>query len=324
MGRIFSSFLLLVGLGCSSGTETEAAQERTEAAPATPQAITIMEPPRFEIGETAVVDVAISVPPGSRVTALGVPEETPGLWVLDAVGPTVEQQAGRDVHRTRFRVRARATGTFAWPGSSILAFTPEGEEFRLTLAPRPFRVSTVSDEVPGKRTFFSYREPSALRSGGDGGNALVSGLIGALLAYASVALLVFVRRTRNASAAPVDAPTPAAPWRATQAALAAANEIAEEDPTRAADMASGALRHYIDGRFGTDTTRATTEELRRLAAPFLLTTRWEKLMAVLEGLDQERFPPVQQDRAAQTAALREVIARAQDWVSDAAPRGNVA
>lgn len=294
------------------------------AAPAAAHAVAILEPPRLEIGGTAVVEVVVSVAPGSRVTALPVPEKTPGLWVLEAKGPTVEALAGRELHRTQFRVRARETGLFAWPGGEILTFGPDGSEQRLPLEARPFRVVSVSEELPEQRTFFSYEAPSMAERGGSARREALAALAGAAGTLAILGLIAFVRRTRAARTAE-EAPSLAepAPWRSAQATLAAAGEIAETDPVRAADMASAALRLYVDRRFQAATGTATTEELRETPAPFLLTTRWSELLDLLEALDALRFPPPAPDLAAARETLRAVVERAGHFVADAPPQGKV-
>ncbi len=295
------------------------------AATAAPHAMAILEPPRLEIGGTAVVEVVVSVAPGSRVTALPVPEKTPGLWVLEVQGPSVESLPGRELHRTQFRVRARETGAFAWPGGEILTFRPDGSEQRLALEPRPFRVVSVSDELPEQRTFFSYEAPSSGTPTGSLRREALAALAGAASTLALLGLIAFVRRVRGARDAEAQAPPiDAAPWRAAQATLAAAGEIAESDPVRAADMASIALRLYVDRRFQAATGTATTEELRDRQAPFLLTTRWSELLDLLGALDALRFPRPAADPTAARDALRAVVERAGRFVADSPPRGNVA
>lgn len=317
---IIAGALVISGLAACSADAPSA--EAPAPAAAAPHAVAILEPPRLEIGGTAVVEVVVSVPTGSRVTALPVPEETPGLWVLEAQGPSVESHPGRDLHRTQFRVRARETGLFAWPGGEILTFRPDGQELRLTLEPRPFRVESVSEELPEQRTFFSYEAPSGRATSRDLRREWIAGLTGACLALAAVALIGFVRRSRAAETQAASVPLPdASPWRAAQAALAAAVEIAESDPVRAADMASAGLRLYVDRRFQASTSTATTEELRGAEIPFLLTTRWEALLDLLARLDALRFPRPAADPSAARDALRSVVEDAQRLVTDAPPRG---
>ncbi len=324
--RVASDRLWIAALGVAllvaCAEPPAATSEEAPPAPATPQAIAILEPPRIEIGETAVLEIAVSVPTGSRVAALPVPDETPGLWVLSAEGPTLESHPGRDVHRTWFRVRARETGSFAWPGGEILAFAPDGTKLQLLLEPRPFRVDSVLGDLPEQRSFFSYREPEAPSNAFDSRSLWLAGVAGALLALGGVALVGFVRRVRAAQRAPA-APSPGeAPWRSAQATLAAATEIAATDPVRAADMASAALRIYVDRRFRANTVTATTEELRETEPPFLLTTRWERLVDLLGRLDELRFPPAS-DASARQQRLLAVVGEAQAFIEDATPRGNL-
>lgn len=312
---------LLACLGAACGSEPAAVREPVPLAPASPQATVILEPPRIEIGATAILVIAVSVPSGSRVTAVQVPEDPPGVWVLAAEAPRIEKLEGRDVHTTRFRVRARETGSFVWPAHELTVIDPQGEERRLPIPARPFRVVSISKELPDQRTFFSYRVPGSLEPAGDSG-ALVSGLIGALLAWGSVGLLLFVRRVRRADGAVAASAEPApAPWHAAQSTLAAAAEIAETDPVRAANMASAALRVYTDRRFGSRTTTATTPQLQSTKAPFVLTTRWAPLLDLLQRLDELRFPPPDFDLETRRARLREVVDDARAFIDELQPRG---
>jgi hypothetical protein len=73
--------------------------------------------------------------------------------------------------------------------------------------------------------------------------------------------------------------------------LLRAREALSGDPRRAADGASGALRRFLDERFGVPAPARTSEELAVLAPPFALTTRWLGLAALLRSLDEERFAP---------------------------------
>ncbi len=288
-----------------------------------PAATTILEPPRLEIGETAAIDVAVAVPPGAKVGPVETPRETPGLWVLAVSGPTVERTPEREVHRTRFRVRAKETGDFAWPASRVSIDLANGTEQVLDVPARPFRVHTVAHDVPDQLTFFSYRSPALLGEERGGGGVLLPALVGAALALAGVGLVGWVRRARRVRDAPPAEPAPSqVPWRSAQAALAAAAEVAESDLPRAADMASAALRVFVDHRFHTRTTRATSEELRASEAPFLLTTRWERLLELLERFDALRFPPPAANGGADPGRLRAAVEDAQAFVRDATPRGN--
>ncbi len=310
--------LVLLALGCGPAPEPA---PPPPVAPTTPQAVVILEPPRLEIGDTATIEVAISVPPGSRVSALAPPAHPPGLWVLGVEGPFVETLPGRDVHRTRFSVRARETGSFSWPAAELQGVTPDGRELALRVPPRPFQVVSVAEELPGQRGFFSYRRPTRERTAHGLAERLVPALVGAALALAGMALVSFVRRVRGARAGAAPRPPPeTAPWCEAQRALAAAAARVDGDPIRAADLGSLALRRYLDQRFGTDTVTSTTEELRqRRTAPFLLTTRWEELLSLLEAFDALRFRPPD-PREGVADPLRETLRRAGEFVADTIPR----
>jgi hypothetical protein len=313
---------LLAGLAVACGSEPNEIVEPVPPAPASPQATVILEPPRIEIGETAILEIAVSVPSGSRVTALPVPEEPPGVWVLEAEPPRIEKLPGRDVHTTRFRVRGRETGSFVWPAHELTVIDPEGREQLLSIPARPFRVASVVNELREQQTFFSYRVPSTLEPAAEGG-ALLPGLIGALLAWASLGLLLFVRRVRRARVAEPPPPEPSpVPWQAAQSTFAAAAEIAESDPIRAADMASAALRVYTDRRFASHTRTATTPQLRAEEAPWVLTTRWGPLLDVLERLDELRFRPLESDLEARRDEVRRAIDDARSFYLDSPTRSD--
>lgn len=292
-------------------------------APVTPAATLILEPPRLEIGEMATLDVAIAVPPGTRVGPVPSPDEIPGIWILGIDGPSLSSSPERDIHHTRFRIRAREVGSFDWPASAVQIARPDQPEERLEIPSRSFHVRSVVRDVPGQLTFFSYREASPLGERGQVGGVVLPALVGAALALAGVGLFILVRRVRGIPQGVKPEPGPEeAPWRATGAALATASEIAEHDLPRAADMASAALRVFVDRRFRTHITRATSEELRERKPPFLLTTRWETLLDLLERLDGLRFPPRSDDGPVGVHILRELIEEIQAFVTDAVPRGN--
>jgi len=309
---------LLALLACS-----EAPPPERPPAQATPAATLILEPPRLEIGETATLEVAIVVPPGTRVGPVPSPDEIPGIWVLGIDGPSMSSSLERDVHLTHFRIRAREVGSFTWPATHVQIVRPGHPEQRLEIPARSFRVRSVVKDVPGQLTFFSYRESTRLGDRGEVRGVVLPALVGAALALAGVGLVVLVRRARALpKTSGMEPKRDEAPWRATQAALAAASEIAGNDLPRAADMASAALRVFVDRRFRTHTTRATSEELRGRKPPFLLTTRWERLLDLLERLDALRFPPRSGDLQVGVHALRNVIEEIQAFVTDAVPRGN--
>lgn len=276
------------------------------AAPATLQGGVIVEPPELGIGETATVEVAIVTPPDHRVAPLAAPEAVDGLWVLAAETLPVRREPGRLVHRTRFLVRARATGDFVWPAQQAEIETPAGAIVPLDLAARPLRVVSAARELPERTTPFSYREPT---EPGRVRRFLWPAAFGAAAALAAVALAAFARRSRSGAPA---APPPAraaqegiaaAPARAAQAALAAALERVADDPIAAAGAGSTALRAFVEGATGLPASRATTEEIALRPPPYLLERRWPAWLALLAELDATRFRPGALEAPAARAAL---------------------
>jgi hypothetical protein len=277
----------------------------------------VIEPAHLEIGETATVELALITPPGHRVAPVAPPDAVAGLWVLGAEPPTVEREAARWVHRLRFPVRTRATGRFVWPAQRIEVEAPDGSRSALELPARPFEITEVTAEFPEQRTFFSFRAPPA---GEAGPGAWPAALGGALAALAGVALVALVRRarSRNEGLAQEAAEPPA--FRQAQAALAMAGELVDDDVTRAADLASAALRLHLARRFGVRALSATTEELAALAPPGAAETHWPEWIDWLRRLDAARFPPGR-DPEAVRSVVREAIARGRALVAEGLPRG---
>jgi hypothetical protein len=279
--------------------------------PAQPSATVVIEPPRIEIGDPFLVEIAVVTPPDHVVAPAPVPRATPGLWILDAERPSVDRQAGRWVHRQRFRARARATGAFTWPACEVAIEGPGGAKSVLQAPERPFVVSSLLDEHPEQRSFFSYREPR-LGTANERGPWLPA-LVGALLALGGVGLFSWVRHARLAAAAArAGAAEPAGGDPATGAleALRRAGESA--DPVRAADLACAAVRDWAAERSRMPGLRAATaEELAARPPPFLIATHYETLVAVVRELDALRFPP----RQPEAARVRQAIARARELVA---------
>jgi hypothetical protein len=283
------------------------------AIPAQLSATVVIEPPRIEIGDPFHVEIAVVTPPDHRVAPAPVPKAIDGLWILDAERPSVDRQAGRWVHRQRFRARARATGPFTWPALEVGIEGPGGAKGVVQVPERPFVVSSLLDEHPEQRSFFSYRAPSFEASGERG--PWLPALLGALLALGGVGLFSWVRRARLAAAA-------AQALAAKQddegddaaGALEALRRAGQSgDPVRAADLACAALRDWAAERSRTPGLRAATaEELAARPPPFLIATRYEAFVAVVRDLDALRFPPRQPEAAAR---VREAIARASALVA---------
>ncbi|HEX2486460.1 MAG TPA: hypothetical protein VHQ66_14215 [Myxococcota bacterium] len=311
----------LAAAAVACGPREEPAREDAAArvAPATIQGGVIIEPPELGIGDTATVEIAIVTPPDHRVAPLAAPESVPGLWVLSAETLPVRHEPGRLVHRTRFLVRARATGEFAWPAQEAQVETPDGARVPLALAARPLRVLSVARELSERTTPFGFREP---REPGRVRGFLLPAVFGAAAALAALGLAGYARRSRRPAASPAPAPPApeslaAAPARAAQSALAGALARLEREPVEAANAASVALRGFVEHVTGVPASRATTEELAAIHPPFLLETRWTEWLTLLGALDAARFRAAALDTAAARAALAaqlrtgaELVARA--------------
>ena len=290
--------------------------ERPPPAPASLRGTIVMEPPRIGIGETAVVEVAVISPPGHRVAPVPTPERVEGFSILGAEAPRIERRASRWIHRTRFQIRARQTGSFAWPAVRLEVEAPDGTRDAVEIAERPLQVHEVSKEFPDRQVFFPVRTPAPDPWTG---GALLPAAAGALVALSGVGLFALLRRVRgrDAEATGTAVEEDTTPWRASREALAAASELVVRDPCRGADMASGALRLYLSQRFRTAATARTTEELEATEPPLGLAERWPDLLALLRSLDGVRFLPVDAERRGRAAAA---VREAQALMTDLAPR----
>ena len=236
-GAVALAALWLACAGCGSADDAA-----TPAAPVSPRVGAVIEPPDLQIGDVARVEVAVVVPPGHRVLPIPAPDRVPGLWILEAEEVPVERTAAHEVHRTRFKVRARKTGEFRWPAQTAVVETPGGERLELESAERALRIHEVSGEFPGRREPFSFRAPRA--STRERGFALPA-LLGAGGTLLALALVAGVRRIRaRPPAAPGGTSAPVPSWRATQAALEAAADRLNEDPVAAANAASGEVATF--------------------------------------------------------------------------------
>ncbi len=303
--------LVAFALACSQAT----APDRPTATVGT-SAAWVIEPPTLAIGETATIELGVITPPDRHVAPQAPPDPVAGVWVLRTETPVLEQQRERWVHRFRFQVRARNTGRFVWPEREIDVEGPD-ETTQVVAAARPFEVSELMPEMPTQRTFFSLRAPAPRR---EGASPWVPALAGAAATLALIGLVALVRRVRarTAPAATTRLEPPA--WRQAQAALAAAYELAESDPVRAADMASAALRLHVSRRFATPALTDTTEELTSRPAPPSAEDRWERVTAVLRALDAVRFLPEAHSRPG-ADAVRSAVDEAAQLVARDVPRG---
>jgi hypothetical protein len=285
-----------------------------------PRAVLLLEPPELGIGDVAVVELAVVTPPGYHARPFEPPPELPGFWLLDAATLPVEKRPTRWLHRTRVRIRARETGHFAWPAGSVAIESPDGELAELPVEALPLEVTSVRPSFPERRTPFGARR---LPAPSDGGSRWSAAAGGAAAALAGVALVAWgrrrLRRRRRWEAPPLDAPEP--PWRRVRGELREAGAVGAGDPLAAAHLLAGALRRYMAGRFGADAVARTTEELEASAPPFGATSRWPTFLAILRGLDEFRFLPL--DEAADRPALSErvgaLLARAEAFVAETMP-----
>ena len=318
-GRTLARCALAATLALAACGRAASPPPPATAAPASIQGGVIVEPPELGIGDTATVEVAIVTPPDHRVAPLAAPEAVEGLWVLSAETLPVRHEPGRLVHRTRFLVRARATGELTWPAQEAVVEKPDGSRVPVPLAARPVRVVSASRELADRTTPFGYREPA---EPGRVRRFLLPALFGAAAALAAVALASFARRSRSPAEAPAAAPpwapeaVAAAPARVAQNALRAAIERAAEDPVGAADAASAALRDFVERATGVAASCATTEELATRGAPLLLERRWPEWLNLLSELDAARFraaalaaPAARDALAARLRAGVELVAR---------------
>ena len=310
----FASGVVALAFGALMACADEA--ERRPPAPASLRGTIVMEPPRIGIGETAIVEVAVISPPGHRVAPVPTPERVEGFSILGAEAPRIERRASRWIHRTRFQIRARQTGSFAWPALRLEVEAPDGTRSAVEIAERPLLVQEVSREFPGRQVFFPVRTPAPERWTG---GALVPAAVGALVALSGVGLFALLRRVRGRDAEATDTGVEedTTPWRASRAALATASELVVRDPCRGADMASGALRLYLSQRVHTAAIARTTEELEATEPPYALADRWPDLLALLRSLDGVRFLPVDAERREQAATA---VSEAQALMANLAPR----
>jgi hypothetical protein len=315
------ALLLSALLGGLPGCQGEPSDARDAASP-TPRATLVLEPPRIGVGQVAELELAVVTPPGHTPRPFSPPSELPGLWLLSADRLPVEKQSTRWVHRTRLRVRARASGRFVWPASALEVEAPDGSVFTLAIAEVPVEVVSILPDYPDRFTPFGVRRPApAARRGGSVWGPAAAG---ALAALAGVGLVALARRRRGSAPDARAEPSAARaepPWRRACEELAEARQRAAGDPFAGAHATSRALRRYIARRFGADAIGRTSEELAAATPPFGARSRWPAFVAILRGLDELRFLP-ESDRSVREALATRVgalLAQAEAFVEDSTP-----
>ncbi|MGH0032747.1 MAG: hypothetical protein ACQGVC_23385 [Myxococcota bacterium] len=277
--------LLLLLAGCG-----DPAPEPVYRAPADARVAAVLEPPVVAVGEVAALDVTVVTPPGSRPKPFDLPDAVDGFFVVGREPLHVVKEPARWIHRSRLRLRAVEVGRFAFPGGSVEVEAPDGAATVHAWEPLPLEVVSILAAHPGRQAPYGVRLLPLTAA--DGRGSVGAFVAGAVLALASVGVLLLVRRAgsrRREVDAPRDATRPA-PWDVARAELSAARTALADDPRGALDAASAALRRYAVRRFGGDADVRTTEELGEATPPFTLTTRWPRFLALLAALDAERFP----------------------------------
>jgi len=290
------------------------------AAPVTPRAIAVLEPPQIRIGDRAVLELAVVTPPDYRSLAIALPEEVAGFEILGSEALPVEKEPLRWVHRTRVQLRAREVGRFAWPEGSVEVAAPDGTPASLPLAPLQLEVVSVLPELPDRVAPFGARSAP-----GRGGAkvALEAAALGSLLTLSAVGLVALARR-RIAVREPAPAARPPRaepPWTAARGDFERSRSALPSDPAAAAGAASAALRRYMARRFGAAAEARTTEELETAAPPFAAVSRWPAFVSLLRELDALRFPslPSGAERAALAAQVEALVSRAEEFVEESVP-----
>lgn len=310
MSRIAALAVLLVCAGCGEATSVGVATATR------PGAAWVLEPPRLGVGQVAQLDRVVVTPPGFVPQPFAAPEALEGLWVLGAEVLPVEKRPERWIHRTRVRIRARATGEFVWPQRTLRVEGPDGAESELSLPPLVIEVVSVLPEFPGRASPFGVRRPPAEPTGFWG-----PALAGALTTLAAFGVVWLARARRRGVHPAEDVPPPAtaAPWARAEAELERAATLGRRDPLAAAHALSPALRRYVDERFRADTLGRTCEELDATEPPFAMRSRWPAFAALVRELDAVRFLPEGSARSASSDALPDWLARARRFVEETIP-----
>ncbi len=280
--------------------------------PLHPRATVVIEPPRIGVGQLAEVEVVAVTAPGHRLLPIEPPAILDGLWVLDAVIEPVERESLRWTHRTRIRVRGRSAGSALWPELDLALEGPEGERWTLRTDPRTLEVVSILEEFPDRVAPFSYRLPE-VEPALPAWLAAAAGAAATLVVVLAIAALRRRHHRRESSA-----PSPiGAPWTEALDALAGAAVAADVDWRSSSDRAARALRRYVRRRFGIPLESCTTEELEARTPPFVLASRWPRLLLLLRSLDADRFRAEGDARAVER--LHAVLSDARHWIEDSIP-----
>lgn len=304
--------LLLAGAGLPAGAQPAPGAGGTP--PVSSQGVLSIEPPRLAIGEVATAERVIVTPPGERVIPAP-PPEMAGVWVLDAEPLPVEKEPARWVHRTRFRLRARALGLFVWPTQRVELERPDGSRTGVTVEGRPIEVVSVLQRFPDRVTPFGLREPDEGAAPAVGGGLLPGAALGAAGVLAALVARAAWRRRRSrvsAAAAPPATADGMARHGREQALgeLRAAHALLERDPRGGADAAARALRRFAAGWFELRAESSTIEELAAATPRGGPAPRWPDCLALLGVLDDLRFRP-EAGALPPGAQLREALGRAE-------------
>lgn len=303
------ALVLAVALGLFGACRAE--PPAPPGAPPSLQGSLVVEPPRFGVGQVTEVEIAVVTPPDRRVLPIAPPKELPGFWLLDTEPRPVEQRDDRWIHRTRFRLRARAVGVHTWPALSVRIEGPGDTISPLEIAARELEVVSVRADHPERTTPFGLRRPAG------GGSPWPPMALGAALMGLAMGGVAAWRRW-GSLLAPAPEPERPARVRAWDEALAALDAArAEPDAAAAAGEAARITRRYLAHRYGADSMAATTEELRTSRPPYAVRSRWRGVLGLLGRLDALRFPAELPADASErvTAAIGEV----QQLVRDTTP-----
>ncbi len=294
------------------------------AAPAKARAMLVLEPTLLAVGQMADLELAVVTRPGYSVRPQDLPGKIPGFWLVEREAQAIVKEPARWVHRTRLRLRAVEVGRFEFPGGSVEVEpiertgveveSAEGGSALLHYKGLPLEVTSTLAAHPTQRSPYGIRTLplTATRTRG----TLTAFAAGAILALASVGMLLLVRRRLAADGAARTSEGVVRPpaWELAHEQLAAAQAALAHDPRHGLDLAAVALRGYAVRRFGGDATVRTTAELTNAKPPFTMTTRWRGFVELLSDLDAARFPPSLADRERCSALIAAVTAFVQESV----------